>query len=39
LLKEYLLKAYERKIPEHIFVLEDEELEKRASQLKANLYQ
>jgi transposase-like protein len=37
LLKEYLLKVYERKIPEHIFVLEDEELEKRASQLKAKL--
>jgi hypothetical protein len=37
LLQEYLQKVYRRELPEHIFVLPDEELEKRASQVKAKL--
>jgi len=37
LLQEYLQKICRRELPEHIFVIPDEELEKRASQIKANL--
>jgi hypothetical protein len=36
-LEEYLQKIFRRELPEHIFVWPDEELEKRASQVKAKL--
>lgn len=37
LLKDYLEKVFRRELPEHIFVIPDEELEQRASKLKARL--
>jgi len=37
LLEEYLQKVYQKELPEHIFVMPDEELKKRASQIKARL--